>query len=168
MSTYTGDHHKRITINGQVIDKRKVILAYVKFINGGIKKFSAKRAIGKIPGIQFNCLDENNVKNGTVTVTVDGKLSATISTLAILLEKQLLFINNKIEEVCNFINTDIVDIETLIVDEYIVKDGTYKTPNEIKNISSIQKPGTSFYMKPPGDEFAPFVLKGDLLDLTLV
>ena len=186
MNTYTRTPHTLITISGQVIDKKNVMLAYIKFMQDGIDAFPTK---GNVPGIQFNCLNEYHTKDGKITVTVDGRLRALASTTPALLEKRLLYINGKITEICEFLDVKFVNKNTRITDGYIVKKASaIQSPrfkrrrasaptliqcSESKTVPdhrphsdeivrhSAQSPLSSFHIKPYGDSLAPFVLKGD-------
>lgn len=184
-TAYIRTPHTLITISGQVIEKKNVMTAYVKFMQDRIESFPAEQSNGKVPGIQFNCLDKSHVKDGSVTISVDGKLSAATTARPSSVEKKVEYINKKITEICEFLDVKFVNKGTFITDGFVLKE----IPSRVKrrrasepsmSLSleskipdhkhrsddiivrhSLQSPLARFHIQSSRDDYSPSVLKGD-------
>lgn len=109
--------HTLITISGSAIETKKIKLAYTKFMTDGIE--ATATTIGQpTEGIDFHCLNEKHVKDGSIVVRVDGRIVATTSCSPCRIEKQLKYIKEKINEICRFLNITPYNLQTFITEGF--------------------------------------------------
>jgi hypothetical protein len=184
ITSYTRTPHILITISGQVTEIKNVITAYIKFMYGVLKSFPSEQTNGEVPGIHFLCLDEFHIRNGSVTITVDGKLEAVTTSHPSLIDERIKYINSKITGICKSLDVKFVNKETYTTDGFLIEmiDGSIpkrgrtiasllgrffssKVPdrkyhsNDIIVRHSIQSPLTRFHIKSTHDDHSLLVLK---------